>query len=190
MRGLLFIISISALLSCNVKYKTIKYKNVVDMKETISESEINDTLLLINNDIQIIAQDTIIFLNNQMVNLPEVIAIASNPDKKKSPNVEIIITDDTDTLNKTKGIIAYSIPIEMVVGQKYRIKVRITKDREGKDILVVGDRNIPINDVSVDSKIRIEDIRVEKVMISELMYDESSFLVSELSSKVQNIEDK
>jgi hypothetical protein len=182
--NLLFIILISILFSCNVR------KNIIS-NEVISDVDIKDTVLVIN-DIQIVKQDSIIVLNNQTINLPNetIKVIKVNPDRKPSSNAEVAIIDDTDHSNTSKGIIAYSIPTEMIVGQKYKIRVRITKDREGKDVLIIGDRNIPINDVDVNSRINIEDIRVEKVMTSELMYDVSSFLVSELSSKVQNIEDK
>jgi len=183
--NLLFIILISILFSCNLR------KNIIS-NEVISDVDIKDTVLVIDNDdIQIVEQDSIIVLNSRTIDLTIMtIKVKNNPDKKESPNSEVAIIDDTDNSNTSKGIIAYSIPTEMIVGQKYKIRVRIAKDREGKDVLIIGDRNIPINDVDVNSRINIEDIRVEKVMTSELMYDESSFLVSELSSKVQNIEDK
>jgi hypothetical protein len=189
MKYLMLSFLLLAFYSCNLIKKIYK-PDVIELTsdiDTIINNKEN------NNNIEMTIQDAVLLTSQQPIIINEVNDIDLKPDVNnaitKPPNTVSII-DATDNSNTSKGIIAYSIPTEMIVGQKYKIRVRITKDRAGKNILIIGDRNIPINDVSVDSKIIIEDIRVEKVMISELIYDESTFLVSELSSKVQNIEDK
>jgi len=94
--------------------------------------------------------------------------------------------------NSSDGVIAYSVPSEMMVGKRYPIKVRISKEKtkEAKTTLVVGERNISINDVELDSKVTIENIRVEKTMTAQLMSENSSFEITSLSTETQNIEDK
>lgn len=85
-----------------------------------------------------------------------------------------------------KGLIAYSVPKEMTVGEKYEIKVRISKDKNETKI-VVGDRGIVIADTNT-SNVFVEEIRVEPIMSAELMSDKS-FEVDTLSTSVQNIDE-
>jgi hypothetical protein len=114
-------------------------------------------------------------------------------DRIKIPNK---ITDNAEVVDKVKdgvekigeGIIAYSIPKEMIVGKYYSVKLRISKDAN-KSKLILGDREIPINDVSVSSKITIESIRVESVMSAQLISEEVSFKIESKSTEFQNIED-
>ena len=193
----ILILSIIILSSCNPKFRSIlnpKFdKDVVKDSTTVVVDTIRESSSGINLD-----NDSIVLQMDKSINPTNPIKVRNTQknnqnksDKKTTSETEVDIVDNTnDQLNTSEGIIAYSIPTKMVVGQKYNIKVRVTKDREGKDVLVVGDRNIPINDPGVDSKITIEDIRVEKVMTAELLCDTSAFSVHPLSSKVQNIDDK
>lgn len=105
------------------------------------------------------------------------------------------ITDNAEVVDKVgdvqkigEGVIAYSIPNEMIVGKYYSVKLRISKDTN-KSKLILGDREIPINDVSVSSKITIESIRVESVMSAQLISEEVSFKIESKSTEFQNIED-
>jgi hypothetical protein len=116
-------------------------------------------------------------------------------------NKKFKIVDKTDSKSNVKqnnssnnfsqGTIAYSIPQEMKVGKSYQIKLRITKQK-GKEInklLVVGEREINIADTSVDSKITIENIRVEKSMTAELISEDGAFKITKLNTDKQIIED-
>lgn len=119
------------------------------------------------------------------------------PSNVKSPyipdieNMNIVDKTSEDTTS-SKGTIAYSVPSEMVVGNKYPIKVRITKEK-GKEInrtLVLGDREIPISDVTLDSKITIENIRVERTMTAQLLSEDGAFEISAMNTDKQVVEDE
>lgn len=107
---------------------------------------------------------------------------------KNTDNVEIIDKVKNNVEKIGEGIIAYSVPNEMIVGKYYSVKLRISKDTD-KSKLILGDREIPINDVSVSSKITIESIRVESVMSAQLISEEVSFKIEPKSTEFQNIED-
>lgn len=131
------------------------------------------------------------FVDGVMVELP---VEASNLIKREyvthlENKNRTIIDKDTTTIPKIgQGIIAYSIPEEMSVGNKYPIKLRISKE-QNKTKLIIGERSISINDENVKSKITIESIRVEPVMSAYLLSSDSTFQISSLNSETQNIED-
>ena len=102
----------------------------------------------------------------------------NKPDKK-----ELVIQD----LQYSEGLIAYSVPKIMTVGNNYLIKIRITKEKN-KTILVVGDRNIPIADEN--SNISVESINVSPIMSANLLVSENTFKVDKLSTEYQNITQK
>lgn len=106
-------------------------------------------------------------------------------------NMDIVDKTSNDTTS-SRGTIAYSVPSEMVVGKQYSIKVRITKQKGDKanQILVIGDREIPISDISLDSKITIENIRVERTMIAQLLSEDGSFKITTMNTENQIIEDE
>jgi hypothetical protein len=187
----ILIILILILSSCGLKQKNLTNNN--DFKD---ESIVCEDLSGIDDQIKDyeIFYDTI--LSNLTVSSSLDLKVNQSDNKKNNlkekgnnPPAEVTITDDTNPLDTTSGIIAYSFPTKMVVGKKYKIKVRITKSRSEKTVLVIGDRNIPINDVDIDSKVKIEDIRVDGVMSAKLIGDESSFSITQLSSELQNIDD-
>jgi outer membrane lipopolysaccharide assembly protein LptE/RlpB len=180
----IIIILILILSSCG-----LKHKNSDDFKEPLMES-IVDIYEPISEDYEIFYDEVVLSSSNVSSSID--IKVNQSNDLKRVINnnstANVTITDDTDPLDTTKGIIAYSVPTKMIVGKKYKIKVRITKSRNEKTVLIIGDRNIPINDVDVDSKIRIEDIRVDRIMSAELISDGSSLLITQLSSTLQNID--
>lgn len=112
-------------------------------------------------------------------------------DKLSNDNIKVIDNANADE-SSSDGVIAYSVPSEMMVGKRYPIKVRISKEKteEAKTTLVIGERSIAINDVELDSKVTIENIRVEETMTAQLMSENSSFEITSLSTETQNIEDK
>lgn len=102
-----------------------------------------------------------------------------------------VIDKTTPIDNSSTGTIAYSVPNEMQVGKSYVIKLRITKEK-GKEInrtLILGDRNIPISDIDIDSKITIENIRVARTMTAELISEDETFKVTPQNTDKQVIED-
>ena len=111
---------------------------------------------------------------------------------KKEDKVKVEVDDKTtldDITNESVGIMAYSTPTQMTVGKSYTIKLRISKEKN-KIQLVSGDRNIPINDITIDSKVIIESIRVEPIMSANLISEEGKFTITPASTETQNIEDK
>lgn len=118
---------------------------------------------------------------------------SSNGKVSYIPNVENMdIVDNTDDSNSSKGTIAYSVPKEMQVGNSYQIKLRITKEK-GKEVnktLVIGEREIPIADPNIESKVTIENIRVERTMTTELLSEDGAFTITPLNTDKQIIEDE
>ena len=115
--------------------------------------------------------------------LKKVKIIDNTRPSKNSATVNGIVEE-----NKVDGVIAYSVPDEMKVGEVYKVKIRITKDLTEKKTLIVGDTHIPLNDTTVNSTITLESIRVSTIMSALLVGDASEFTISSKSTEVQNIE--
>jgi hypothetical protein len=88
---------------------------------------------------------------------------------------------------RPRGLIAYSVPDQMEVGQEYSVKVRISKQND-KTVLLVGDREIPISD-NLDS-VKVESITVPPVMSASLLSSKKDFEITPLSTDIQNIDDE
>ena len=128
----------------------------------------------------------------------EYYAMKKNDNATIHPKIHVqngIIDDKIiDKVNKTankenNGLIAYSVPEHMQVGYDYNVKIRITKDKNEKQELIIGDKKIPINDVNTKSVIVIESIRVSTVMSAELTSEKEDFNITSLSTELQDIED-
>lgn len=87
---------------------------------------------------------------------------------------------------RPKGLIAYSVPTQMEVGQEYSVKVRISK-QNNRTVLLVGDREIPISD-NLDS-VKVESITVSPIMSASLVSSKKDFEITPLSTDIQNIEE-
>ena len=142
-------------------------------------------MMIINEDKTNESKENKEEVNNENQNRPKV-------NKEEKEKVKVDVVDNTtleDITNESVGIMAYSTPTEMTVGKSYTIKLRISKEKN-KIQLVSGDRNIPINDVTVDSKVTIESVRVEPIMSANLISEEGKFIITPASTETQNIEDK
>ena len=87
-----------------------------------------------------------------------------------------------------EGLIVYKVPKEMVVGNSYVVKIRITRE-SNKTILVIGDRKIPIADDD-NSIVSIEEINVSPIMSANLIVSKNSFRIDILSTEYQNISER
>jgi len=190
MKSFIYIILSLLLTSCFTR-KTLKSPHF-EKENAVKDSIMVDTTVTkdlgVNKDVEIVITKSIAGGNpNSGVN-PNINVI--NVGRSSHEKSEVVIIDNTDKLKTSEGVIAYSVPSEMKVANRYIIKVRITKDNSenGKTVLVIGDRHIPINDETVDSKVTIENIRVDKVMTSEILYDSLSFYVKPLNTKVQDVD--
>lgn len=88
---------------------------------------------------------------------------------------------------RPRGLIAYSVPSEMEVGDDYSVKVRISK-QNNRTVLLVGDREIPISD-NLDN-VRVESITVSPIMSASLLSSKKDFEITSLSTDIQNIDDE
>jgi len=102
--------------------------------------------------------------------------------KKSVKKEEVVIQDP----QYTEGLIAYKVPKDMIVGNSYLVKIRITKENN-KTMLVVGDRKIPIADDVDNSVVEVEDINVSPIMSANLIVGKNSFRIDTLSTEYQNI---
>lgn len=189
MKYLIYVLVFFILSSCNINRKLVdnisinedsvivvtdSCENIID-NPLVVDSIKKDVILESNNNIKVDPKE-----NHQIDNKLEI--------PKKKNNVEIIDKVKNNVEKIGEGIIAYSVPNEMIVGKYYSVKLRISKDTN-KSKLILGDREIPINDVSVSSKITIESIRIESVMSAQLISEEVSFKIEPKSTEFQNIED-
>ena len=192
MKYFIYILFLLVLQSC-VTSKDLSTDIIIE-KESIKIDTINfvepdvheeDTIV---REMMVIKQDNIDKEkeeSNQIKIKPKV-----NKELKEKVKVEIIDKTTLDDItNESVGIMAYSTPTQMIVGKSYTIKLRISKEKN-KIQLVSGDRNIPINDVTVDSKVIIESVRVEPIMSANLISEEGKFIITPASTETQNIEDK
>lgn len=190
MNYFIYILSLLILQSCitgkDLPNDIVIEKEIIKADTNFVEQE-EDTIvremMVIRQDIVDNKKEEIINQNKPKVNKEEI---------KKDDKVKVEVVDNTtlnDITNESVGIMAYSIPNQMTVGKSYTIKLRISKEKN-KIQLVSGDRNIPINDVSVDSKVIIESVRVEPIMSANLISEEGKFTITPASTEIQNIEDK
>jgi len=95
-------------------------------------------------------------------------------------------TTQDQIINPNLGLVAYSVPLEMIVGKTYTAKLRISKEKN--KIELIGGDGDPISDVTIDSKITIASIRVEPIMSSSLISDSSKMIIQNISSQTQDID--
>ena len=109
-----------------------------------------------------------------------------NNEKKQIKKSKEVITQPKQEF-RPKGLIAYSVPTEMEVGDDYLVKVRISK-KDDRTVLLVGDREIPISDNLED--VRVESITVSPIMSASLLSSKRDFEITTLSTEIQNIDDE
>lgn len=192
MKNFIYILSILILSSCVTSNQLVP--DIITEKESIVEIDTNfiDSTFIDSSFTEPIIKEMIIKKDpdeNQVV-----VSEKQKPPKytKVKDKVKVEVIDNTtldDITNESVGIMAYSTPEQMVVGKSYTIKLRISKEKN-KVQLVSGDRNIPINDVDVNSKVVIESIRVEPIMSANLISEDGKFIITPSSTEIQNIEYK
>lgn len=192
MKNFIYILFLLILNSCVTSKEVIPDNNIEKESIVKSDSSFIDTSfvdpivreMMVVNETRVEERQVIV---NENKDIPKV---DKSPKVKDKVKVEFIDnTTINDITNESVGIMAYSTPEQMVVGKSYTIKLRISKEKN-KVQLISGDRNIPINDVDVDSKVVIESIRVEPIMSANLMSEDGKFIITSLSTETQNIEER
>jgi hypothetical protein len=93
----------------------------------------------------------------RLVSTPFISTPTDTPYNKPKPiqigSVKNVIVNIEQRSDNLEGLIGYTVPNDMIVGNKYTIKVRISRENNITK-LVVGDRNIPIS--SDDTTVNIE----------------------------------
>jgi hypothetical protein len=128
---------------------------------------------------------------DSIVKSPKEPEIVDNKDIKSKNVTKTKVKNDTPIIKpseiRPRGLIAYSVPTEMEVGDDYLVKVRISK-KDDRTVLLVGDREIPISDNLED--VRVESITVSPIMSASLLSSKRDFEITSLSTEIQNIDDE
>lgn len=193
MKNILIYLIVFLLLSCGVnKEVEVKKENVVFNKDNEFDSIINKN----NNEIN---PDPIVSIKNEESMLPN-FGTTNTGSSISLPKRSRIVTDNSKVLvddyiddninyksNDKKGLLAYSIPDSLIVGEYFTVKVRISRSKN-KNGIVFGNRGITIYENDINSIVSLELIDIKPVMSAELLADSSKFLIKLLSSDYQSIE--
>ena len=181
------------LFSCSInKDLEVKKENLIFNKDNECDSIISKNSTEIN-------PDQIVSVKNEESVLPN-FGTNNTGSSISLPKKSRIVTDNSEVLvddyiddnidyksNDKKGLLVYSIPDNLVVGEYFTIKVRISKSKN-KTGVVFGNRGITIYENDVNSTVSIELIDIKPVMSAQLLGDDTRFKISSLSSEYQNIE--
>jgi hypothetical protein len=135
-------------------------------------------------------KDSIIIVRSIKETEPVPVIVTNKDIKSKNitKNEKIIEKSVVQTKEvRPKGLIAYSVPSEMQVGDDYLVKVRISKQND-RTVLLVGDREIPISDNL--EEVKVESITVSPIMSASLLSSKRDFEITTLSTEIQNIDDE
>jgi len=179
----IFFLFLFILFSCKSTNVTSENpKSEPPVVKVVDESTVEDSLNYV------VSKDEIIVSEAKLVQpdfIPQKNETRKVSDKKKQTK-QITKSEPVKEV-RPKGLIAYSVPSEMEVGQEYSVKVRITKQND-KTVLLVGDREIPISD-NLDS-VKVESITVSPIMSASLLSSKKDFEITPLSTDIQNIDDE
>lgn len=174
----IFFLFLFILFSC----KSVPEKNVPIPTPIPEDIKVDSCSVYENYDLKEVLKDSAVKSSKDELILNEKKAIKEK-NKKSSVNKVLSITKEEV---RPKGLIAYSVPNEMQVGEEYSVKVRISKQND-ETVLLVGDREIPISDNIKD--VKVESITVSPIMSASLLSSKEDFEITTLSTEIQNIDD-
>lgn len=205
MKNILICLIVLVLFSCGVNKDVEVKKEIVGIDntfDTIVSKNDSETNLNKNEKVdQIVGIEEVVnFKKNDEIKLPNfggdnTSSSVSLPKRSRIVNdnnsevlVDDYIGDDIDhKYIEKKGMLAYSIPEDLVVGEYFAVKVRISKSKN-KTGIVFGNRGITIYENDINSIVSLELIDIKPVMSAQLLGDDSRFKISSLSSDYQSIE--
>ena len=192
MKNILIYLMVLVLFSCGVsKEVEVKKENVVVGKDDDSiinnnnnESNVDEIIGMENEKDDRLPNfiNTTGNSNNTPVSLPKVSKIVSGDHK-------VLVNDyvDDSKVKTSNGLLVYTIPDDLKVGEYFTVKVRISKDKN-KQSIVLGSRGITIYEGDVNSNVNIELIDIKRSMSAQLLGDSDIFSISSLSSDFQDID--
>jgi hypothetical protein len=154
------------------------------------ENVISDTTKQLNDSV-VVNLDTVFVNEIQVIRDKD---INSKDEKKaieqheKKTNLKVI-DKTSNKVDTNKGWIAYSVVENMKVAKSYSVKIRISKLKQNKAVLILGD-NDAINNPEYESIATIDDIKVSGEMSAELRGDSETFNIVSLSTVTQNIDNE
>lgn len=184
MKNILFVLLILLLYTCAPE-KEVSKKIVSDIKKESADTNNQDHSKYIDDDTFLLVKEMQIIDDERSEIKDDIKAIEGH---EKKTNLKVI-DRSSNIIDTNKGWIAYSVPEKMKVAKEYSIKVRISKLKKNKSILILGD-NDAINNKEYESIATIEDVRVSGEMSAELRGDSSEFNIVSLSTEIQNIDDE
>lgn len=168
------IIIIFILISCN---KSINYIENINIKDTLFDPTTSSLKFNIKDTIYKTKIDTVYnryYLDNIQYD------IAPYNENKKVTIDSLIIIDNRDTsnlINKDFGIIAYNVPMKLIVNEYSSIKLRINRNNNIESV-VIGWRKIPIVGTNSNDEIILENIEIDTKMKASLYVDKEIFEIN------------
>ena len=177
------------LTSCGVSKKSVVLNEKIKDTISIDKKEIEK----VNNEDSIYLdyknkEDDVIFTGVNKKNDDDIKKLKNERDefiKSIKTNKELSVVEPVVDNKYVEGLIAIKVPKNMIVGENYLVRIRITKEKN-KTILIIGDRNIPISDDD-NSLVNIEKISISPIMSAKLLGGRDSFIIDTLSTEFQNI---
>lgn len=150
----------------------------VDISDTVAASSVDTGRV-----------DTI--QNDKIDNLTSASAPEETPIRRKKPKeIKVINYIDTNDLKKPNyGIIGYNVPEKFQVNVYSVVKLRITRSKKTKSVMV-GDRKIPLADEGSGDYVYLESIEIDSIMTAKLYVNGDIFDVELESSEKQKLSDK
>jgi hypothetical protein len=188
MKNVLFVLLILLLYTCGTSKESNKESSIPDKVEIVNKTT-DTTSNYEFEKYKRFDEDTFLLVKEmQIIEEEDKVKDDVKAIEQHEKNTKLKVIDKTsDVIDTNKGWIAYSVSENMQVAKNYSIKVRISKLKQNKSVLILGN-NDAINNPEYESVATIEDIKVSGEMLAELRGDTDIFNIVSLSTETQNID--